>query len=82
MGDLYPSAEWLQHISGLKPKLEKYHQQADRIMQSIINEHREAKSSATHGQGEEVADDLVDVLMKEEFGLSDNSIKAVILVRL
>ena len=29
-----------------------------------------------------VADDLVDVLMKEEFGLSDNSIKAVILVRL
>ena len=50
-------------------------------MQSIINEHREAKSSATQGQGEEVADDLVDVLMKEEFGLSDNSIKAVILVR-
>ncbi|KAL5178067.1 Cytochrome P450 71D9 [Glycine soja] len=79
LGDLYPSAEWLQHISGLKPKLEKYHQQADRIMQSIINEHREAKSSATQGQGEEVADDLVDVLMKEEFGLSDNSIKAVIL---
>ncbi|KAG4923801.1 hypothetical protein JHK87_049341 [Glycine soja] len=79
LGDLYPSAEWLQHISGLKPKLEKYHQQADRIMQNIVNEHREAKSSATHGQGEEVADDLVDVLMKEEFGLSDNSIKAVIL---
>ncbi|KAL2322793.1 hypothetical protein Fmac_027172 [Flemingia macrophylla] len=79
LGDLYPSAEWLQHISGLKPKLEKSHQQTDRIIQSIINEHREAKSSATEGQGEEVEDDLVDVLMKERFGLSDDSIKAVIL---
>nr|KYP42199.1 Cytochrome P450 71D9 [Cajanus cajan] len=79
LGDLYPSPEWLQNISGLKPKLEKTHQQTDRIMQNIINEHREAKSSATEGQGEEVEDDLVDVLLKEEFGLSDDSIKAVIL---
>ncbi|XP_027343492.1 cytochrome P450 71D9-like [Abrus precatorius] len=79
LGDLYPSFEWLQHISGLKPKLEKYHQQTDRIMQNIIHEHREAKSNAKEGHDEEVEDDVVDVLMKQEFGLSDNSIKAVIL---
>jgi len=81
LGDMYPSAGWLQHISGLKPKLEQYHQQTDRIMQSIVDDHREAKSSAAQGQGEQVENDLVDILMKEEFGLSDSSIKAVILVR-
>ncbi|ESW18599.1 hypothetical protein PHAVU_006G054200 [Phaseolus vulgaris] len=79
LGDLYPSAGWLQHISGLKGKLEQSHQQTDRIMQRIIDDHREAKSRAAQAQGEQVEDDLVDVLMKEEFGLSDNSIKAVIL---
>lgn len=80
LGDLYPSAKWLQHISGLKPKLEKLHQQADRIMQNIINEHREAESRANEDQGEEVGEDLVDVLLKHEFCLSDNSVKAVIMV--
>jgi len=81
LGDLYPSAAWLQNISGLKSKIEKYHQQTDQIMQSIVDDHRKTKSSAAQGQGELVEDDLVDVLMKEEFGLSDNGIKAVILVR-
>ncbi|KAJ1441271.1 Cytochrome P450 [Sesbania bispinosa] len=80
LGDLYPSAKWLQHISGLKPKLEKLHQQADQIMQNIINQHREAKSKTTEDQGEEVGEDLVDVLLRQEFGLSDNSVKAVIMV--
>ena len=80
LGDLYPSVKFLQHMSGLKPKLEKLHQQADQIMQNIINEHREAKSSATGDQGEEEV--LLDVLLKKEFGLSDESIKAVIWVRI
>ncbi|XP_014518147.1 cytochrome P450 71D9-like isoform X1 [Vigna radiata var. radiata] len=79
LGDLYPSAGWLQNISGLKSKIEQYHQQTDQIMQSIVDDHREAKLSAAKCQGEQVEDDLVDVLMKEEFGLSDNGIKAVIL---
>ncbi|XP_027930342.1 cytochrome P450 71D9-like [Vigna unguiculata] len=79
LGDLYPSAAWLQNISGLKSKIEKYHQQTDQIMQSIVDDHRKTKSSAAQGQGELVENDLVDVLMKEEFGLSDNGIKAVIL---
>ncbi|XP_027341145.1 cytochrome P450 71D9-like [Abrus precatorius] len=72
LGDLYPSAKWLHHFSGLKLKLEKLHQQADQIMQTIINEHKESKSS-----GKEVGEVLLDVLLKEEFCLSDDSIKAV-----
>ncbi|TKY47003.1 flavonoid 6-hydroxylase 1 [Spatholobus suberectus] len=76
LGDLYPSAKWLQHISGLKPKLEKLHQQADQIMKNIINEHREAKSSATEDQEE--GEVLLDVLLKHLFCLSDDSVKAVI----
>ncbi|XP_027343505.1 cytochrome P450 71D9-like [Abrus precatorius] len=78
LGDLYPSAEWIQNISGLRPKLEKLHKRTDNILQNILDEHREYKSSATQDQGEEVQEILLDVLMKEEFGLSDESIKAVI----
>ncbi|XP_020239685.1 cytochrome P450 71D9 [Cajanus cajan] len=77
LADLYPSAKWLQHMSGLKPKLEKLHQQADQIVQNIINERREAKSSAAQGQDEDMEEVLLDVLLKQEF-LSDDNIKAVI----
>lgn len=79
LGDLYPSCKWLQNISGLKPKLEKLHKQADLIMQNIIDEHREVnKSRVNEDRGEELEEDLVDVLLKQDF-LSDNSVKAVIL---
>ena len=85
LGDLYPSAKWLQHISGLKPKLEKLHREADRIMQNIIDEHKEDKLRATQGKGEEVEEDMIDVLLKfqhnqQEFHLTNDSIKAVIMV--
>ncbi|CAL0309746.1 unnamed protein product [Lupinus luteus] len=81
LGDLYPSAKWLQHISGMKPKLEKFHQQADQIMQNIINEHREAKSRIIDGQHEEIEEDLIDVLLKfkDTNNLTEDQIKAVIL---
>jgi flavonoid 6-hydroxylase len=77
LGDLYPY-KWLQNISGLKPKLEKLHKQTDKILQNIVDEHREVnKLRVNEGHGEE---DLVDVLLKQEYCLSDNSVKAVILV--
>ena len=80
LGDLYPSYKWLQNISGLKPKLEKLHKQTDLILQNIIDEHRLVnKSRANEDHSEEVAEDLVDVLLKQDC-LSDNSVKAVILV--
>ncbi|XP_004506686.1 cytochrome P450 71D9-like [Cicer arietinum] len=77
LGDLYPSYKWLQNISGLKPKLEKLHQQADIIMQKIINEHREVNKLRAN-EDQEVEEDLVDVLLKQNC-LSDDSVKAVIL---
>ncbi|OIV92085.1 hypothetical protein TanjilG_08758 [Lupinus angustifolius] len=82
LGDLYPSAKWLQHISGMKPKLEKLHHQADQIMQNIINEHREVMSRTVEGQHEEAEEDLIDVLLKfkDANNLTDDQIKAVILI--
>ncbi|RDX93269.1 Cytochrome P450 71D11, partial [Mucuna pruriens] len=83
IGDLFPSATWLQHLTGMRPKLERLHQQADQIMENIINEHKEAKSKAKDDQSE--AQDLVDVLIqyedgsKQDFSLTKSNIKAIIL---
>ena len=82
--DLFPSVTWLQHVTGVRPKIERLHQQADQIMENIINEHKEAKSKAKGNQSE--AEDLVDVLIqyedgsKPDFSLTRNNIKAIILV--
>ncbi|KAJ8766513.1 hypothetical protein K2173_023760 [Erythroxylum novogranatense] len=80
VADVYPSIEAL---SGLKRKLEKIHQQSDRILENIINEHK-VRGRIIGGCSEELEEDLVDVLLKlqdsdPEFPLSVNSIKAVIL---
>ncbi|KAK7333385.1 hypothetical protein VNO80_30153 [Phaseolus coccineus] len=83
IGDFFPSSTWIQLVSGLRHKLEKSHQQADQIMENIINEHKEAKSKAKDDQSE--AEDLVDVLIqyedgrKKDFSLTRNNIKAIIL---
>jgi len=84
IGDFFPSSPWLQLVSGLRHKLERYHQQADQILENIINEHKEAKLKAKDDQSE--VEDLVDVLIqyedgrKEDFSLTRNNIKAIILV--
>ena len=86
MGDLFPSSTWLQHLTGLRPKLERLHQQADQILENIINDHKEAKSKAKGDDSE--AQDLVDVLIqyedgsKQDFSLTKNNIKAIIQVRI
>ncbi|GAU23768.1 hypothetical protein TSUD_128730 [Trifolium subterraneum] len=79
--DLFPSYKWLQHISMLMPKIKKLHKQADKIMQEIIDDHREAnKSRVNEDECEKVGEDLIDVLLNQDC-LSDNSIKAVIVGR-
>jgi hypothetical protein len=85
LGDLFPSAKWLQHVTGLRPKLEKFQKQTDQILENIINEHKEEKyTKAKHDQGE--LEDLVDVLLNyedgsdQDFSLTKNNIKAIILV--
>ena len=86
IGDLFPSAKWLQNLSGMRPKLEKLHQKVDRILEIIINDHRQSKSRTKEGVAQ-VEEDLVDVLLKFEgsstdmdLRLSIKNIKAIIFV--
>ena len=71
----------------MKPKLEKLHQEMDKILDNILKEHREEKLAAKTGD-EEASEDLVDILLRFqerddlEFSITDNNIKAVILVSL
>ncbi|KAK7377046.1 hypothetical protein VNO80_02466 [Phaseolus coccineus] len=82
IGDSFPSATWLQHVTGIRPKLERLYQQADQIMEGIINEHKEARSEAKDYERE--AEDLVDVLIQyedgsnQDFTLTRNNIKAIL----
>ena len=87
--DMYPSSQVLKFISGMRHKLEKLHRAADGILGNIVNEHRKARNygaikSSCGEQGDQ--EDLVDVLLKLqehgdlEFPLTDDNIKAVILV--
>jgi hypothetical protein len=87
VGDLFPSAKWLQNVTGMRPKLEKLHQKIDRILDIIINDHKETKSRTNDILGE-VEEDFIDVLLKFEDGSSSDldffltmrNIKAIIFV--
>ncbi|KAL5549559.1 hypothetical protein UlMin_004790, partial [Ulmus minor] len=87
VADYYPSIKMLQHVSGLRKKLEKLHREIDRILGNIIEEHREDMMKLKQ-DGDGVGDldeDLVDVLLKRQKSgdldppLTDNNIKAVLL---
>jgi len=86
LGDLFPSAKWLQLVTGMRPKLERFHRQTDQILENIINEHKEEKYTKAKDDEGKVEEDLVDVLLKyedgsnQEFTLTKNNIKAIILV--
>lgn len=80
LADMYPSSGVLKLISGTRIKAEKLHQASDKILENIVNEHKEKRNKADH-QGVEA--DLIDVLLQLqqqddlEFPLGNNSIKAV-----
>lgn len=61
IADLYPSIEFLQSITRIKSQMEKLHQEADRIVQNIMNENKTRRETSNIGMSEE-AEDLVDVL--------------------
>ncbi|RHN67340.1 putative cytochrome P450 [Medicago truncatula] len=71
IGDLFPSVNWLQNLTGRRHRLEKLHKNADRILEKIINDHKEtnlgAKGSLVEGE-----EDLIDVLLKFEEGSSND----------
>lgn len=87
VADFFPSIKVLHQISGVRPKLEKMHKEADRIMEKIITEHNAKKATAKAGdEAAATEEDLIDVLLKfhehaadSEFSLTNNNIKAVIL---
>ncbi|KAF2288962.1 hypothetical protein GH714_023123 [Hevea brasiliensis] len=68
----------------VRPKLERLHQIADKILESIIYEHRARKAAAKSGADYE-EEDFVDVLLNLqdraglEFPLTNDNIKGVIL---
>ncbi|MED6138668.1 hypothetical protein PIB30_076568 [Stylosanthes scabra] len=80
IGDLYPSIRVvLEMMSRTKAKLEELHIKTDKILQDIIDDHRNRRS----GKCEEEGEDLVDVLLTfqgkdSEYPLTDDNIKAVI----
>ncbi|GMN63544.1 hypothetical protein TIFTF001_032626 [Ficus carica] len=82
--DLFPSVKILRLISGARLTLERLHREADRMLENIINEHREGRDATKNGRLEK-EEDLVDVLLRFHdcgdtgFSLTTNSIKAVIL---
>ncbi|KAK2641203.1 hypothetical protein Ddye_022966 [Dipteronia dyeriana] len=83
ISDLFPSIKLLERITGIKSQLERVHQESDRILENIINDHNKEKTTSETDKIE----DLVDVLLKVQelgignldFPLTTNNIKAVIL---
>ncbi|KAI7726682.1 hypothetical protein M8C21_006914 [Ambrosia artemisiifolia] len=79
--DLYPSIKVISLLSGFRSKLEKMHQEIDKMLNDIIQEHK------THEDGKgDVNHLLIDALLKvHEYGnlevpLTIDNIKAIILV--
>ncbi|XP_052111378.1 cytochrome P450 71D9 isoform X2 [Arachis duranensis] len=85
VGDLFPSWEWLQLVSGLRPKLESFQRQIDEILENIVSDHKEAKLEGKKSKSDESHEDLVDVLLQfedatnQDICLSRNNIKAILL---
>ncbi|BBH02155.1 cytochrome P450, family 71, subfamily B, polypeptide 34, partial [Prunus dulcis] len=84
LADVFPSVSLLHLLSGMRPKLERLHKEADRILGNIIKEHQRNMVTTKSGEGE-AEEDLVDVLLKFhdhgnelEFSLTTENIKAVI----
>ncbi|XP_019460468.1 PREDICTED: cytochrome P450 71D10-like [Lupinus angustifolius] len=75
VSEFYPSLTVLQKLSKTKAKLEKLHIEADKILQEILDDHKNKKSSES--------EDLIDVLLKfqndkdSQPPLTDDNIKAI-----
>ncbi|XP_021288694.1 premnaspirodiene oxygenase-like [Herrania umbratica] len=83
LADFYPSVKALQMISGIRPKLEKLHREADGILENVIAEHKKrlGKENGSGGDDKDIVDILLDLQENGnlDFPLSANNIKSVIL---
>lgn len=85
IADLYPSIKFLHSIGGMKKTIKEMVEESNRILDPIIQEH---KSNMKQQGNVDHQEDLVDVLLKfhkedphnTDFSLTNNNIKAIILV--
>ncbi|KAL4618676.1 hypothetical protein ACB092_06G027700 [Castanea dentata] len=72
IADSFPSAKLLHLVTGVRTKIERLHEESDRIMENTINGHKEINATRK-------ADDDARVEDLIAFSLTNNNIKAVIL---
>ncbi|CAL1414949.1 unnamed protein product [Linum trigynum] len=81
VGDIFPSSRLLRRISGAERLMKKLHEEADGILQEILDEHVSRRRRRAEGENRAAAEDdeedLVDVLLN----CTDNhlEVKAVVL---
>ncbi|KAJ4718505.1 Cytochrome P450 [Melia azedarach] len=80
--EAFPSLSFIHVITGMKAKIVKVHAEADKILENIINEHRESRiGMKLENSGEE---NLLDVLLRVQetgslgFQITTKNIKAII----
>ncbi|XVF03639.1 hypothetical protein REPUB_Repub05bG0010400 [Reevesia pubescens] len=82
ISEFFPSLKVLDLVSGLRHKVEKIHEETDRILENIVNDHKERRARAKSRSEDVYKEDLVDVLLRlqenGEFSLSDDNIKAIL----
>nr|ASW21048.1 cytochrome P450 CYP71D1 [Scutellaria baicalensis] len=83
IAELYPSITLFRMMSRVRRRLSELHEEADKIFQKIIDDHKVA-DSVKNGDESDKQEDLVDVLLKFQddgldISLTDNNIKTVIL---
>nr|AYM55656.1 cytochrome p450 [Croton stellatopilosus] len=86
LADVYPSVKLFDAISVVKRNVEKIHGEVDKIVESIVEEHRERKRKEGMNTESKEEEDLVDVLLRfQESGdldsslITNDTVKAVIL---
>ncbi|KAK9132919.1 hypothetical protein Scep_012447 [Stephania cephalantha] len=83
IADLFPSLKFLHMLNGTKSKLERIHCKVDKILNDIIEEHKEHWKETNTVKDD--VEDLVDVLLRLQesgdldFPITTENIKAVIL---
>ncbi|CAN0908304.1 Cytochrome P450 71D11 (Fragment) [Linum grandiflorum] len=86
--DMFPSMTWLQVLFGVRSRMEEISRGMDKILDGVMTAHKQRRQQGRRGHDDVVEEtgDLVDILLKVqenrelEFPLTDNNIKAVILV--
>ncbi|XP_015089675.1 premnaspirodiene oxygenase-like isoform X2 [Solanum pennellii] len=83
--DTFPSLKFLHPLTGAKAAMEKIHHQIDKILESVLQEHKAARKVTINHKDKMHKEDLVDVLLRVQESsdldvpITTDTIKAVIL---